>query len=111
MNNNASVVKARAEEIKKYDEILKGFGVSFSKLASISPDEEATKVAFDIAKIISERPSLKDEFYEFKALPTERLSELGFDEGIMRKYRLYITAITILFIEDFKHLQSYVGGL
>lgn len=107
--HNEDEIKARAREIEKYRDLLEDFGISFDQLVQASPKNvEVKKIAYEIATVIGERPSLTFELIEYKALPTHMLVEMGFDEGVMEKHRLYITAITILFLEDFKHLQSFL---
>lgn len=104
--------RERLEEIKEFEELLRGYGVSFEELVKCSPRHRDTRRSLMLAaEELTKRENLLKEFIVKKKLP---LSELENCTGISRKTlergRKYIIAISLLISRqnDFLHLSSYL---
>ena len=105
--------RERLEEIKEFEELLRGYGVSFEELVKCSPRHRDTRRSLMLAaEELTKRENLLKEFIVKKKLP---LSELENCTGISRKTlergRKYIIAISLLISRqnDFLHLSSYLS--
>lgn len=107
-----TAARERLEEIKEFEELLRGYGVSFEDLVKCSPRHRDTRRSLMLAaEELTKRENLLNEFRAKKKLP---LSELENCTGLSRKTlergRKYIIAISLLISRqnDFLYLSSYL---
>jgi RNA polymerase sigma factor len=103
----------RKEDIVKFTEILKEFGLSFSDLLEQSPKHaDARKNAILVAEILSENDELKEVFLTKKKLPIKQLeTQVDISRKTIERNRKYIMAITLILIGDFVFLKDYIKGV
>jgi len=104
--------KERQEELAEYSRLLDEYGLSFRKLAAISPKHaDARKTAFQIAQIIAETPEFYKHLTENKRLPIKQLEDIvEVSRKTIERHRKYIIAVTLLLNHDFIYIKEYVKG-
>lgn len=105
-------VRERREEIKRYNDLLREFGLSFRQLADASPKHRDARANFlRVARVLAENEALFKRLLQTKRIP---LTELSVATGVPRKTlergRRYILAISLIFgyPEEFTYLYSYL---
>lgn len=97
-------------EIEEFSEVLSLFGLSFDKLADISPTHKDTRIrAITVGKEASKHDQVVSEIYRIFKLPVNLV--LKFVESTRRfvyLHRHYILSVTLIFSEDLKALQSWI---
>lgn len=102
----------RKEEMIRYGDLLRVYGLSFEELVSVSPKHtDARQTAIEIAQIIAET----DEFYRYviekKRLPIKELEDLvEVSRKTIERQRKYIIALVLLLGSDYEVLKEYVKG-
>ncbi|MEW6572544.1 MAG: RNA polymerase sigma factor SigI [Bacillota bacterium] len=106
------MVRERREEIKRYGELLQGFGLNFRQLADASPKHRDARAGFlRVARVLAQNEVLFKQLMQTKRLP---LKELAVATGVPRKTlergRRYIVAVSLIFAypEEFTYMYSYL---
>ena len=100
----------RREEILHYQERLKEFKISLEKLTDVSPKHlDTRKQCMDIAKIITTHTDIKEQLLSKKRLPIKELESLvSVSRKTLERNRIYIIALTLIYIEDYVYLKNYL---
>lgn len=100
----------RREEILHYRERLQEFAIEFADLPDYTPQHADARVnMIRIARMIAEQPELRQSFLEKKKIPVKYLLQyIAFSRKTVERNRNYIVAITLIFIEDYQYLRSYI---
>lgn len=106
------IVRERREEIKRFNELLRDFGLNFRQLADASPKHRDARAGFlRVARVLAENEALFNRLIHTKRVP---LKELAVATGVPRKTlergRRYILAVSLIFgyPEEFTYLYSYL---
>jgi RNA polymerase sigma factor len=98
------------KEIVTYKKILDEYKISFSDLTSCPATAQKRMDAKNIAKLISENDLLASMVKEKKKLPVKELKRLfSNSHRTISKYKKYIIAVTLLYMEEFTNLRNYVN--
>lgn len=104
----------RAEEIARYGEELKRYGLSFGVLVDSSPKHaDARENALSVARLIADDASLLGHLQRTGNLPLKQLeSRVAVSRKTLERQRQYIVATVVLLAGDYEVLQSFVrkGG-
>ncbi len=108
---NATDEPDPAKEISHFKMRLKEYGIEFSHLVSSTPkDVENRHQAIKVAEEISKDPEMRNYFLTWKRLPLLHNESTQHQKHTMKKQREYITALTLIFIENYQVLLQYVPG-
>ena len=97
-------------EISHFKSRLKDFGIEFSQLAACTPKEENRLQAIQVAEEIAADPEMRNYFLTWKRLPLLHEEKSQVQKLTMKRQREYITALTLIFIENYQVLMQYVPG-
>jgi RNA polymerase sigma factor len=98
------------KEIVLYKRILDEYKISFSDLTTCPTTDEKRMDAKNIAKLISENDLLASIVKEKKKLPVKELKILFINSHkTISKYKKYIIALTLIYMEEFNYLKNYVN--
>jgi RNA polymerase sigma factor len=98
-------------EISHFKSRLKDFGIEFSQLAASTPREPENRLqAIKVAEEIAGDPEMRNYFLTWKRLPLLHDERTLHQKLTMKKQREYITALTLIFIENYQVLLQYVPG-
>jgi RNA polymerase sigma factor len=104
--------REREEEIKEYEVLLSGYGVSFEDLVKCSPRHRDTRRSLLLAaRELADRNQLFSELKAKKKLPLMELEKLtGLSRKTLERGRKYIIAMALLINsrEDYLYLSSYL---
>ncbi len=107
-----TAARERAEEIKEFEELLRGYGVSFEDLVKCSPRHRDTRRSLMLAAAeLTKRANLLTEFRVKKKLPLMELENCtGISRKTLERGRKYIIAVSLLISRqnDFLYLSSYL---
>ncbi|WCK53946.1 RNA polymerase sigma-I factor [Aneurinibacillus sp. Ricciae_BoGa-3] len=100
----------RREEVQHYKDRLEEFGIELEDLPYDTPSHtDARQNMIQIAAVIAELPELREFFLQKKKIPVKRLMEhISFSRKTIERNRNYIVAITIILLEDYRYLRSYI---
>nr|WP_051331083.1 RNA polymerase sigma-I factor [Aneurinibacillus terranovensis] len=100
----------RREEILHYKERLLDFHILLEELPDCTPKHSDARVNMvEIAHIIAEQPELRESLLKKKKIPVKKLLQfINFSRKTIERNRNYIVAITLIFIEDYRYLRSYI---
>jgi RNA polymerase sigma-I factor len=99
------------KEISHFKSRLKEYGIEFNQLAASSPkDHEKRKQAIRVAEEIAGDPEMRNYFLTWKRLPLLHDEQTQQKKLTMKRQREYITALTLIFIENYQVLMQYVPG-
>lgn len=100
----------RREEIVAYSKLLARFQISFRELPEICPKHaDARANALAAARLVAERPELRQHLLNRGELPLKELTELvEVSRKTLERQRKYIIAIALILIYDFSYLKEYV---
>ncbi len=99
------------KEISHFKMRLKEFGIDFSHLVSSTPKErENREQAIQVAEEIAADPEMRNYFLTWKRLPLLHSESTQHQKLTMKRQREYITALTLIFIENYHVLLQYVPG-
>lgn len=103
----------RREEILHYQERLHDFGISFQELPKYTPKHvDARENALSISKMIADQPDLKKFLLEHGKLPIKPLlGKVEVSRKTLERNRKYIIAMSLIFIEDYVYLKSYLSSM
>lgn len=101
---------ARRQEIDELRNLLQTFNITFEELANISPQQQKTRQsAQQIAQIIADHEELSNYLFKKKSLPLKELEENWLiNRKVADRYRKYIIAAVLIYINDFPLLQDYI---
>jgi RNA polymerase sigma factor len=98
-------------EISHFKSRLKDFGIEFSQLAASTPKEPVNRLqAIQVAEEIAGDPEMRNYFLTWKRLPLLHDEKSQRQKLTMKRQREYITALTLIFIENYQVLMQYVPG-
>jgi RNA polymerase sigma factor len=98
-------------EITHFKSRLKDFGIEFSQLAASTPQEPENRLqAIQVAEEIAGDPEMRNYFLTWKRLPLLHDEKSQRQKLTMKRQREYITALTLIFIENYQVLMQYVPG-
>lgn len=105
-------VARRAEEITRYTEELKQYGIDFFDLIHASPKHvDAREHALFAARQVVCDEDLRARFVKTKALPLKQLApRVAVSRKTLERQRDYIVAVVVLLLGDYELLQSFVTG-
>ncbi|WP_162264992.1 RNA polymerase sigma-I factor [Aneurinibacillus sp. XH2] len=100
----------RREEILHYRERLREFDIELEELPEYTPRHaDARKNMIHIARMIADNKKLREAFLEKKKIPVKYLLQfISFSRKTVERNRNYIVAITLIFIENYQYLRSYI---
>jgi RNA polymerase sigma factor len=100
----------RREEVLHYKDRLEEFGIELEDLPYETPSHtDARRNMIQIAAVIAELPELREFFLEKKKIPVKHLMEhISFSRKTVERNRNYIVAITVILLEDYRYLRSYI---
>lgn len=98
------------EEIKIFENKLKGFDITFDDLLKEAPKHNDTRInAINIARYIFENNSIKTELMEKKRIPNSKIiKDLNVTQKILKRSRKFIIAAVIILEGDSDLLKSYI---
>jgi RNA polymerase sigma factor len=99
------------KEIVALKLLLNDYKITFSDLTNLSPREaEKRQDAIKVAKIISENVHMMTFLQEKKKLPIKELQKfVPICHKTLKKYRIYIIALALLFIGEFTLIKEYLN--
>lgn len=107
-------IRERREEIRRYQEALSRFGITFAELAAVAPKHrDAREAAQRVARAVAANQAWAAHLMEHGALPLrelERWAGLGVSRKTVERNRKYIVAVTVLLLGEYEHLRAYVAG-
>jgi RNA polymerase sigma factor len=107
----AIVYSISIKEIAHFKSRLNEFGFDFHQLAASSPKKMKIRLeAIHTAKEIANDPALKNYFLTFKRLPLLPEQKSLKEQLKAKRQRVYITALTLIFIENYEGLLNYFPG-
>ncbi len=100
----------RREEIIRYEEILKSYGVSLKELAQVCPrHDDARENAREVARVVAGTPQYLSYLRQRRELPLKSLAEeVRVSRKTLERQRKYIIALTLILSEDLPYLKEYV---
>lgn len=99
------------KEISHFKMRLKEFGVDFKHLVASTPQEiDDRHQAIQVAEEIAGDPDMRNYFLTWKRLPLLHNESTQHQKLTMKRQREYITALTLIFIENYHVLLQYVPG-
>lgn len=112
IHSQESHASDQREEMIRFNELLKNYGLSFDELSRTSPKHENTrKTAFQIAQIIAETPEFYEHVISKKRIPIKELEDLvEVSRKTIERQRKYILAVVLLLGSDFYYIKEYVKG-
>jgi len=105
----------RRDEIEKWKETIKEFGINFAGIVKSTPKhEDARKRALYFAHVVARHPDLRKKFFGSKKLPIEEILEkvpeaVRVSKKTLTRQRTYITAMAIILAGDFPSLKEFLG--
>lgn len=112
LHSEEQEISDRREEIVRYNELLKEYGLSFEELGRTAPKHTDTrKTAFQIAQIITETPDFVEFVITRKRIPIKEIENLvEVSRKTIERHRKYIIAIVLLLRSDFVYIKEYIKG-
>ncbi len=100
----------RREEILHYKDRLSEYGIALEELPDYTPRHTDARInMIKIARMIAEQQDLRETFLTKKKIPVKYLLQyISFSRKTIERNRNYIVAITLIFIEDYRYLRSYI---
>ena len=99
------------KEISHFKCRLKEFGIEFRQLTASSPHDDKQRLqAIRVAEEIAGDPEMRNYFLTWKRLPLLHDQKSQQQKLTMKRQREYITALTLIFIENYQVLLRYVPG-
>jgi len=101
----------RREEIQHFREQLKEYNINLMDLPDRSPKHsDARQNAVQIARILADNSHLTSLFLEKRKLPMKELmNHVTVSRKTIERNRMYIIAIVLLLIDDYRYLQGYIN--
>ncbi|WP_246056050.1 RNA polymerase sigma-I factor [Alteribacter natronophilus] len=100
----------RREEILHLKEVLKGFKITLADVAAQCPKhQDARENMVGIARVVTERPELRQTLMSKKRLPIKDLTRhITMSRKTIERNRKYIIAVSIVLMEDYRYLKDYL---
>lgn len=99
------------EEIERYKNLLREYGIGFSELVVISPKHEDARVrAIEAARLVAGNRAWSNHLRQRKELPLKELErEANVSRKTLERQRKFIIAITLILMEDLHYLKDYLN--
>lgn len=103
----------RREEIRKYTERLKDYGIKFSDLVAVSPKHQDARIrAMEVAKIVAGDPVLLSDLENKKVLPLKQIEKrVAVSRKTLDRQRKYIIAVTVIMTGEYHYLREYLHNV
>ncbi len=100
----------RREELFRLNQLLSGYGISFSELPKISPKhQDARERALEVARIIASNPPFLAFLTSKRTLPLKELQRVvSVSRKTLERQRKYIITLTLILVGEFIYLQEYL---
>ncbi|MBY6035033.1 hypothetical protein KUV80_00105 [Fictibacillus nanhaiensis] len=99
------------KEILHFKSRLQEFGIDFNHLVSSTPKEFENRLhAIQVAEEIAADSEMRNYFLTWKRLPLLHDQKTQQQKLTMKRQREYITALTLIFIENYQVLLQYLPG-
>ena len=100
----------RREEVLRYRELLRHYGVHLPDLVRTGPRHADTRrSALRAARTLAGDPALASVLRERRLVPLKSLAERsGMKRKTLERHRKYILAAALILLEDLPHLKSYL---
>lgn len=104
---------AAREEIEKFADELRTYGLSLSDVAACCPKQERTLLACQRAlEYAKQNPAILEELTQSKRLPIMRLSmETGIEKKTLERHRRYIVAIMLAYTNGFEIIRGHLSQM
>lgn len=103
------LAQMRQLEISIFTQALEKHGITMNELIKKSPKHRDTREnLFQVAKTLISDKSLLRDFYARKRLKKEVVDQLGLHRRTLSRHRVYLTALTILYVEDLPLMREYL---
>ncbi|MFD1361348.1 RNA polymerase sigma-I factor [Lentibacillus salinarum] len=101
------------EEIMDYKEKLRGYKLSLTQLADVSPKhKDARETAIAIARILYNDPEMCNYVQKKKKMPLKDLvKKVKVSKKTLERNRKFILAIFIILQENYTYLKEYLKGV
>lgn len=101
----------RREEIRRYAELLRGYGISFTELPDVAPKhEDARRRAIEVAELVAGRDEWAAHLRRTGELPLKALEAAArVSRKTLERQRKFIIAVALILMEDLVYLRSYIG--
>lgn len=101
---------ARKQEIDRLEKLLRDYDICFADLVQGSPRQQKSKRnAHNIANLIAAESELSTYLLERKMLPMKELEDKWkVNRKLADRYRKFIIAATLIQLNDFPYLKSYL---
>jgi RNA polymerase sigma factor len=105
----AELAKMRQLEITIFSKTLAEHGITMHDLIAKSPKHRDTREnLLQIAQALVSHRSLLQDFYARKRLKKHIIEGLGLQRRTLSRHRIYLTALTILFMQDLPLMREYL---
>lgn len=101
----------RRDEIISLENTLASYKITFDKLVEVSPKHKDTRLkCMEIARIIENSPTIKDQLQIKKQLPINDLLPLiDVKKKTLERNRIYIIALTIVLSGDYPYMKDFLN--
>lgn len=104
------LAQLRRLEIEVFTQALERHGITMQQLLKKAPKHRDTREnLFNIAKIIVSDEELLSQFHRQKKPDKELAKRLDMHRRTLSRHWIYLTALTILVVEDLSLLRDYIG--
>ncbi len=99
-----------AMEIDSFNAQLKGYGISFSQLARISPKQERSRAqCLQLAQAVTQNEAYLAVLTQQHRLPQAQLADaFNISPKTIEKYRKYIVVLSLLLIGDYPGIRAFL---
>lgn len=99
------------QEIKSFDEELKAFGIKLSDLHKYTPKHnDSREMCVKVGKKIAQNKEIYKKIINKKYFPMKELIKIvDVHPRTIERNREFIISVSIIYGNDFEHLQSYLG--
>ncbi len=106
------ITRERAEEIQRFQQLLRAFRIDFNELIKVSPQHrDSRQTSIRAAGHLVKNPRLMEFLRVKKQLPVQELTEqMGLNRKTIERWRKYIIALTLILHQpnEFSYLRTYL---
>lgn len=106
------ITRERAEEIQRFQQLLRAFRIDFRELVKASPQHrDSRQTSLRAAGLLTQNPRLMEFLRIKKQLPVQELAEqMGLNRKTIERWRKYIIALTLILYHpnEFSYLRTYL---
>lgn len=108
--NDRKLTEMRRLEMEELGNELKGWKITFSDLAEVSPKHDKTrKQCGEIVGLILSRPDMLQQVLVKKYLPVAEIEKaLKLPRKFMDRFRKYIIAVVVIATGDYEYIRDYI---